>query len=191
MLRWGVGVVRSLLTLALIGLFLRRLFPTFVGAPTEVLRSRRWPSLGWGVVAYAGFFFLLLLSAFGIILGAIVFGLLTLGGLSGTIIWVGILALLTLILSFVLATSFVTKVVFGATLGKWMLSRLNSPLAEHRYWPMAIGLAVTVVVVALLSFPVIPSFLGGLLNFAVVLFGLGALWLWGRQILARRAAAAA
>ena len=34
------------------------------------LSSRPWPSLGWGVVAYAGFFFLILLTVFVMILGA-------------------------------------------------------------------------------------------------------------------------
>ena len=51
---------------------------------------------------------------------------------------------------------------------------------------MIIGVIVTVVVIALFRFPLIPGFLGGLLNFAVILFGLGAFWLWGRERIARR-----
>ncbi len=51
---------------------------------------------------------------------------------------------------------------------------------------MLIGVVVTVIVVALLSFPLIPGILGGLLNFAIVLFGLGAVWLWGREALAKK-----
>jgi hypothetical protein len=50
---------------------------------------------------------------------------------------------------------------------------------------MVIGVIITVAVIALLSFPLIPGVLGWLLNFAVVLFGLGALWLWGRERLVR------
>ena len=61
-------------------------------------------------------------------------------------------------------------------------------LAEHRYWPMVVGVLITVAVIALLSFPLIPGFLGGLLNFAVVLFGLGALWLWGRERMVNKSA---
>ena len=34
------------------------------------------------------------------------------------------------------------KVVFGIALGKWMLTGLHSPLAEHRYWPMVLGVLV-------------------------------------------------
>ncbi len=137
------------------------------------------------MISYAGFFFSLLLIIFVTILGALLFGLVTLGGLSGAVVGLGILALFALIVGFVLATSFVAKLVFGMTLGNWLLARLNSPLAQHRYWPMVIGLAITVVVIALLSFPLVPGILGGLLDFMIILFGLGALWLRGREAFAK------
>ena len=120
------------------------------------------------------------------VLGVLLFGVLTLGGLAGTLVGLGILAIFALILGFILITSFVAKIVFGQALGKWVLARLNSPLAAHRLWPMVIGVIITVAVIALLSFPLIPGFLGWLLNFAVVLCGLGALWLWARERMARR-----
>ena len=100
----------------------------------------------------------------------------------------GLLALFGLIVGFVLATAFVAKVVFGAALGKWILKRANPSLAEHRYWPMVIGVVITVAVIALLTFPLIPGFLGGLLNFGIVLAGLGALWLVGREALQKKPA---
>ncbi len=189
--KWGLDLLRSLVTLVLIGLLMLRLFPAFLKALSEKLQARPWHSLGWGVVAYAAFCFSLLLIVFIMILGGVVFGLLTLGALSGTVIWLGILTLFGLVTGFVLVTSFVAKVVFGATIGKWLLAQTNPSLAEHRYWPMVIGVTITVAVIALLSFPLIPGFLGGLLNFAIVLFGLGALWLWGRERLAKRPVAPA
>jgi len=184
---WSLNLIRSLVTLILVGLLLLWLFPVFFKSLSEKLQSKPWPSLGWGVIAYAAFFFAVLLILFVMIFGAIIFGVLTLGSLSGTIIWLGILTLLAFIVGFVLATSFVAKIVFGVTVGKWILVRANSSLAEHKFWPMIIGVAVTVAVIALLSFPLVPTgFLGGLLNFAVVLFGLGAIWLWGREALAKK-----
>ena len=129
---------------------------------------------------------LLTVAGIGFGLGALLFGVLTLGGLAGTIIWLGILSLFALILGFGLVTSFVAKIAFGQALGKWLLARANSPLAGHRFWPMVIGVVTTVAVIALFSFPFIPGFLGGLLNLAVVLSGLGALWLWGRERMARQ-----
>ena len=185
-LTWGLNALRMSITLILIGLFLLWLFPLLIQGSSLRLQSATWPSLGWGLVAYAIFFFVLLLIIVVVILGGLLFGVLTLGGLAGTIVSVGILSLLALILGFVLATSFVAKIVFAQTLGKWLLVRANSPLAEHRFWPMVIGVLITVAVIALFRFPLIPGFLGGLLNIAVILFGLGALWLWGRERLVRR-----
>jgi cytoskeletal protein CcmA (bactofilin family) len=188
---WAWASGRSLVTLLLIGLFLLWLFPLFLGALSAELKQKPLPSLGWGVVAYAGFFFVLMLVLFVMILGAIVFGMLTLGGLSATMVFAGLLALFAIILGFVLVTSFVAKIVFGITLGKWILAKLNSPLAEHRFWPMVIGVGITVLVIALLTFPLIPGFLGGLLNFVIVLFGLGTMWLWARERLAKAPSAPA
>jgi len=185
-LKWAVNVLRTSVTLILIGLFLLWLFPAFMYSLSTKLQTAFLPSLGWGIVAYAGFFFMLLLTIVVMVLGGLLFGVLTLGGLAGTLVGLGILTLFALILSFVLITAFVAKIVFGQALGKWILANANSPLAEHRVWPMVIGVIITVAVIALLSFPLIPGFLGGLLNFVVVLFGLGALWLWARERMARR-----
>jgi hypothetical protein len=188
---WALKSVRSLVTLVLLGLFLLWVMPRFMQALSEYLRAKPWPSLGWGAVAYAGFFFLVLLTLFVMILGAVLFGLLTLGGLSASVVWTGILALFALILGFVLITSFLAKIVFGMTLGKWILSSTNSTLAGHRFWPMLIGVTLTVAVIAVLTFPSIPGALGWLLNFVIVLFGLGALWLWIWQALRKEAPASA
>ena len=185
-LKWALNVLRTSITLVLIGLFLLWLFPSFVQGLSAKLQTAFLPSLGWGIVAYAGFFFMLLFTIVVMVLGGLLFGVLTLGGLAGTVVWLGLLALFALIFGFVVLTSFIAKVVFGQALGKWVLARLNSPLAAHRLWPMVIGVIITVAVIALLSFPLIPGFLGWLLNFAVVLCGLGALWLWARERMARR-----
>jgi cytoskeletal protein CcmA (bactofilin family) len=187
-LTWGLNALRASITLILIGLFLLWLFPWFMQGWSRKLQSAVLPSLGWGVATYVIFFLVLLLIIALIVLGGLLFGVLTLGGVAGTIVSVGMLSVLTLILGFVLATSFVAKIVFGQALGRWLLARANSPLAEHRFWPMVIGVVLMVAVIALFRFPLIPGFLGGLLNFVVILFGLGALWLWGRERLARRPA---
>ncbi len=189
--KWALSLLRTLITLLLLGLFLLWLVPGFVRGLASKLEAKPWPSLGLGVVAFAAFFFLILLILFVMIVGAIIFGILTLGGLSGIIVWVGILALFALIVGFVLAASFLTKIAFGASLGRWILARMQPPLAEHRYWPMVVGVTLTVLVIGLLSFPLIPGALGWLLNLVVVLFGLGAIWLWGRDLFGRKPVIAA
>jgi hypothetical protein len=130
-LNWGLNALRSSISLSLIGLFLLWLYPYFMQGWGRTLQSAVWPSLGWGVAAYVIFFLALPLTIAVIVLGGLLFGVLTLGGLAGTIIWVGILSLFALILGFVLVTSFVAKIVFGQSLGRWLLARANSPRAEH------------------------------------------------------------
>jgi cytoskeletal protein CcmA (bactofilin family) len=190
---WALSTLRTLVTLLLVGLLLLRLAPAFMRNSAAEIGARPWPSLGWGVVTYAGFFFLLLLSLFVTILGALVFGLLSLDALSRTIAWTGVLLLFALILGFALVTAFVAKIVYGLALGRWILSLAKSPVAAHGYLRMIVGVAITVLIPALLAFPGLTGLgtLARLLDFGMILFGLGAIWLWLRPKLGRRAPSSA
>lgn len=170
----GLNIVRDIVTLILVGLFMAWLFPTLLGSMGKRLQENPFPSLGWGFVAWAAFIFGLLVIIFVMVMGAIIFGLLTLGGLSGAIIWAGLLALFALTVSFVLAAAFVTKVAVSLLGGKLILAKINPALAEHKFWPLALG----VVLFAFLT--AIPVF-GWVVETLVVLFGLGALWLLGKD----------
>ncbi len=186
--KWSLKLLRTLVTLVLVGLLVGWLAPAFLNALSGKIETQTWPSLGWGAVAWAAFFFALLLIILVMVIGGVIFGMLTLGSLSGAIIWLGILALLALTVAFALATAYLTKIVVGAALGKWIFSKTNPELAEHKFWPMILGVVIIAVVVALFKFPLLPlGFFGWLLNFAVVLFGLGALWLWGRERFGKQA----
>jgi len=120
------------------------------------------------------------------VLGGWIFGTLTLGGINGTIIWGGIATLFAMLVGFVVITSFVTKVVVGSTLGKSILLQTGPALANHKVWPMVVGVTVIVFVVGMFYFPLLTlGFFGWLINFAVILLGLGALWLLGRDSLGK------
>ena len=180
--KWILDLLRSTLTLVLFGLLLSWLTPLFLKVTSGKLATQTWPSLGWGAIGWAAFFFALLLIVIVMIAGGIIFGVLTLGGISGTILWLGILSLFALTVAFVLATAYVAKIVVGTALGKWIFSKTYPALSEHKFWPMLVGVVIVAVVIGLFKFPLLPlGFFGWLLNFAVVLFGLGSLWLWGRE----------
>jgi cytoskeletal protein CcmA (bactofilin family) len=181
--KWALASLRGIITVLLLGLLLLLVAPRFVKGLSAQIEGKPWSSLGWGAVAYAAFFFLILLILFVSIVAAVIFGLLTLTGLTGTIVWLAILALFALIVGFVLITSFVAKIAFGDALGRWILRQAHSSAAEHRYWPMVLGVSITIAIVALVSFPSIPGALGWVLNFAVILFGLGAFAIWVRGAL--------
>ena len=180
--KWALDLVRTIITLLLIGLLLGWLAPGFMSTTSDKIESQTWSSLGWGAITWVAFFFALLLILLVMILGAVLFGVLTLGKLSGVIIWLGILAMFALVVAFALASAYVTQLIVGKTLGKWILEKINPSLAEHKFWPMILGVTILAVIVGLFRFPLLPlGFFGWLLNFVVVLFGLGALWLWARE----------
>jgi cytoskeletal protein CcmA (bactofilin family) len=184
--KWGLGGLGTAIALILVGLLLLWLFPGFVGGLSDQMQSNPLPSLGWGLVAWVGYFAAIFLIVSVTILGAIVLGLLTLGQLAWPVIWLGLLTLAVLIGGFTLLTTLVAKVIFGTALGRWIFARFGSPLAGHRYWPMVLGVLLTVAAITLLTFPFLPGILGWLLNLAIVLLALGALWLWGRSRLQMR-----
>ena len=177
--KWFLDLLRTVVTLLVIGLMLVWLFPNFINKATDNLQAKPLPSLGWGVVTYAAFFFAILLIIFVMALAGIFFGVLTLGQLTGTVIWLGILALFVLVISFVLATVFGTKIVVGTLGGKLILKGINPDLAEHKFWPMLIGVTLIAILVSL-------PLVGWLLSLLVVFFGLGALWLLGAKKLAKK-----
>lgn len=186
---WALDLLRTIITLVLFGLLLGWLAPVFLNILSGKIQVQAWPSLGWGAIAWAAFFFALLLIVIIMIAGGILFGVLSLGSISGTIIWLGILSLFALVVLFVLATAYLSKIVVGTALGKWIFSKTNPALADHRFWPMVLGVTLVSIVIALFRFPLLPlGFFGWLLNFAVVLFGLGALWLWGRERIGKQPA---
>lgn len=173
-MNWTFDLFRSIVTLIAFGLLLGWLAPMFMKTLVEKVQTTPAASLGWGVIAYAAFFFAILVIIVAMVAGGLLFGVLTLGGVSGTIIWVGILAIFALIVGFVFVTVFLTKIIVSWLSGKLILSRINPALAEHKVWPLVVGVIIIALLVAL-------PFVGWLFGILVMFLGLGALWLWGRE----------
>lgn len=179
---WVFDLLRKIATLMLFGFLLVWLAPAFSKGLSEKLQTQPIPSFGWGLVAYAAFFFALLLITVVMIVGGILFGVISLGGVTATIIVVGILAIFVLIVAFVLFTGFGAQALAAWISGKWLLGRFNPALAEHRFLPLLLG---AVLVGLLVSLPG----LGWLFGLLIMFFGLGALWLWGRDRMSKPAPA--
>jgi len=181
---WTFDLFRKIATLAIFGLLLVWLAPAFMKGLAEKLQTQPVPSFGWGVVAYAAFFFALLLIVVVTIIGGILFGVLSLGGVTATIIWVSLLAIFAMVVGFVLFTSFGAQILVAWLGGKWILGRFNPALAEHKVWPLLLGV---VIVGLLVSLPLV----GWIAGFLIMFFGLGALWLWGRDRMSKPVAVVA
>lgn len=177
---WVFDLLRKIATLILFGFLLAWLAPAFIKGLSEKLQSQPIPSFGWGLVAYAAFFFALLLILVTMVVGGIIFGVISLGGVTATIIVVGILSIFALIVAFVLFTGFGAQALTAWISGKWLLARFNPALAEHRFLPLLLGAALVGLLVSL------PGF-GWLFGLLIMFFGLGALWLWGRERMSKPA----
>lgn len=171
-----LDMLRNMVTLLLLGLLLVWLFPNFVKASAEQVRTSPLPAFVWGIVSWAAFFFALTFILVAMLFGGIFFGILTLGGLSATVIWLGVLSMFSLVVGFVLAATALSKIVIAVLGGRLILNKIKPDWAEHRIWPLTVGVIIFAILAA------IPIF-GGLFNIVVILFGLGALWLSGRELL--------
>lgn len=172
--RWFLRQVRRLVTLLLVGALMMWLVPDWTRKVADNVRSEPLPSLGWGVVAIAVFALAMMVLVIATVLLAVVFGIVTLGELAGRFAVLGGIATSTLGFSFSVTWAYVTRVVIGLLLGQLIFELFKSTAAEHRWWPMLLGVFVFAVVAAV---PV----LGWLARLAAVLLGLGAIWLWASE----------
>lgn len=172
---WFLGHLRRLVTLLLVGLLMVWVVPGWTEKATDALRARPLPSLGWGVVSIAAFFFALLVILIATILVAVILGVITLGRLAGTTAWTGALTMALLAFFFSIAVAYVTKVVVSFLGGRLILTRLKPDWAGGRIWPLVVGVVLFVIITAI-------PILGGLVKLVVVLLGLGALCLLGYDI---------
>ena len=179
---WFLGHLRRLVTLLLAGLLIVWVVPDWTKRVADALQAKPLPSLGWGVVSIAAFFFALLIILIVTILVAVVFGVITLGDLAGTTAWTGILTMALLAFFFSIAVTYVTKVVVSFLGGRLILASLKPDWAEGRIWPLVVGVVLFVIITAI-------PILGWLVSLIVVLLGLGALWLLGYDIYRQRRAA--
>jgi cytoskeletal protein CcmA (bactofilin family) len=178
-INWFLGHLRRLITLLLVGLLIVWVVPRWTEKATDALQAKPLPSLGWGVVSIAAFIFALLILLIVTILAAVVLGVITLGGLAGTMAWTGALTMALLVFFFSVVVTYVTKVLVSFLGGRLILTRLQPDWAQGRIWPLVVGVVLFVIVTAI-------PILGWLVNLVVVLLGLGALWLLGRDIYRQR-----
>ncbi len=168
-----LNVLRSLVTLLIFGLIFVAVTPHFLQQGAAKIRQQFWPSLGWGVLAYAMFVFVLLGLLVLMILGGIFFSVLTLDSISAVVIVGGLLLILVLLFVFAFVTAYLTKILVGWELGKWLLERFLPQWSGQRYAPLLgvflLGLAMQV------------PYLGSVLKLAALFIGLGALWLSSRS----------
>jgi cytoskeletal protein CcmA (bactofilin family) len=160
--------VRRLVTLLLIGLLIAWLAPRWIMAPAEKLLARPLPSLGLGLVGLVAAPLTWLVALGVIILIAVIFGLLSLGSLTVLILLAGLPALGLAFAAIVFALSYLCPAIVAYLGGRWILSRIRPAWNDKVYAPVLVGLLILGLLFAV---PVA----GGLLEFLIILAGLGAM----------------
>ncbi len=171
--------LRSWVTLLFFGILFAGFSPRLLENSAKQVRERLWAALGWGVLAYVAFLFALLVIVVLIVLLAAFFGVLTLGNISALLFFGGLILVAGLIFAFVFVTTYLSKILVGWQLGKWLTQRFLPQWAGQRYAPL-LG-------VALLALALQVPYLGFVLGVLALFIGLGALWLTGPTHLTRSA----
>lgn len=166
---WLANLLRDLVALLLVGFLMVWLTPRWTGQVAGFVRERPLPSLGWGLLAIAAIFVSMMLVVAVMIMLAMAFNALTLGGLAGTTITIGLFVLFGLALLFGFTVTYFAKIIVAVASGRYIFSKFNSRLAENRYWCMALGVLLIVILTAV-------PWIGPLVALVVALLGFGALW---------------
>lgn len=160
--------LRRVVALLLIGLLIAWLAPRWITAPAEQLASRPLPSAGIGLVGLIatpiGW-----LTALGVVIAvAVVFGLLSLGALTQLTLLAGLPALGLALVAVLFIVTYLCQAIVAYLGGRWIVGRIQPKWGNQLYAPLLVGLLILGLLFAV---PVV----GGLLQFVVVLAGLGAI----------------
>ncbi len=169
-LGWLLTQLRRMAALLLVGLVIVWLIPDKTTAGAEQLARGPLPSLGWGVVAIPA-----LVMAFLVVLTATlslvyVIRSATLDDLLSLALALGAMAMVSLVVVWILAVSYVGYIVAALAIGRFILRRAKPEWAERPYIPLTLGTAILVLLMA------IPG-VGSAIGLVALLMGLGALWL--------------
>jgi len=164
------GALRRLIALLLIGLLIAWLAPRWVTAPAEKLLSRPLPSLGIGLAGLIATPFGWLVALGVVIVVAVIFGLLSLGALTGLTLLAGLPVLGLAFVGILFIVSYLCQAIVAYLGGRWIVSRIRPEWNSKLYAPLLIGLFILGLLIAV---PVA----GGLFQILIVLAGLGAILL--------------
>ena len=171
---WVIGRVRLIATLAVLSILMVWLLPGFLPRISDQAGAAPLRATGWGVVVLAGGFTLAFVSAIAIVMIGILIGIVSLGGLAQAVFGLGFSSLGLAFALFMFVIQYGSKLIVSHLGGKWLLKRLSPAYAEHRFWPLILGILIYV---PLNGIPV----LGWLIGLVTTLIGLGAIWLLYRE----------
>lgn len=171
---WFLNTIRQFVTLIVVGLILVWLVPAWIIKPAEKLQMQPWSSLGWGTVMLIIFPFAVLLLIGVVILLAVLTVGLTLGSLTGAVLSLGGSGILSLIVVFGLAITYLAKVVVSYLIGDFILKLINPEVASKPVLSLLLGIVILTILLAV-------PFLSWFFSLVIAILGLGTLFLLWRD----------
>jgi hypothetical protein len=160
--------LRRLVALLLVGLLIAWLAPRWITTPAARLQKAPLPSLGIGLLGMIAAPITWLVALAVVIVAAVIFGMLSLGGLTGLTLLAGLPLLGLVFVALFFVGTYLCQAIIAYLGGRWILNQLRPDWNRHVIAPTLCGLLILGILVAV---PVA----GGLLQFVVVLAGLGAI----------------
>jgi len=164
--------LRQFVSVLLFGALALWLIPGVLRTSGETLRRRPLASAGIGIGVLVGFLIQFIAVILLIILAAIALGTLTLDGLSGVILWAGILELMFTTFALVVGAVFVVDFVVGFALAQLVAARSAPSWNQNRWKELGLLAAGSAGVVLLTMLPVV----GPIIKLVVIVLGLGAMF---------------
>ncbi len=160
--------IRRLVALLLVGLLFAWAAPRWITRPAETLKARWLPSLGVGLVGLVASPFAFLVSLGVVIVVAVIFGLLSLGSLTALTLLAGFPTIALVGAALFVVVGYLCQAIVAYLAGSWVLKQTRDEWNSNIFAPVLVGLLILGLLFAV---PVA----GGLLEFLVVLSGLGAI----------------
>lgn len=164
--------LRQFVSVLLFGAIALWLVPGPLRASGDALRRRPLASAGIGIGVLVGYLIQFIAVILLVILAAIAFGTLTLDGVSGVILWAGILELMITTFALVVGAVFVVDFVVGFALAQLVAARSAPTWNENRWKELGLLAAGSAGIVLLTVLPVV----GPIIKLVVIVLGLGAMF---------------
>jgi cytoskeletal protein CcmA (bactofilin family) len=166
-----LSVMREFLGLIIIGALAVWLLPTWLTRSKEMLQSKPLASFGWGLLWLFALPVGMLVAAVLIFLLGLTLGIVTLGGLMGSVWMIGFNCLGLAFGIYSAMVWFGSKLVVALLAGAWFMSLVKKDYTGSIFWPLLIGLVMYTILYA------IPFVIGWIISGVVIIFGIGAVYL--------------
>ena len=164
----SISTVKHLACVVIVGLFVLLVFPRWSLAWADTIRTRPAASFVSGLIGLAAFIALLVLAVVVIVLAAILLAGIRLDELVPMVIVGGMVGYAAMIVGFWLLAAFLAEALTGLAVGRCALQDDG----------IAARLGALILGIVLLGLLLTVPYLGGIVGFVILTFGIGSICLW-------------